>query len=116
MNTTTKLKLDKWMLGLVAVSLLAACCYLTTPSQAENRHRQPPACVYAQFRGTLGPPVTNTFGVTKEQVGLELAWISRSSTAPEIPIGYPAAQAVAFLIESGYQVQWLTHDRIVGVR
>lgn len=103
-----------WLSASVAIGMLTL--FTTDKSQAESRSNRQPEAIYITFKTTPGARITNEFGTTVPEIGLEVRWVSRSQAAPEIPVGYPAGEAISYLHGLGYQLQWLSADKVVGIK
>lgn len=99
------------MLGLVAVFLLVAVCFLSTSTADNNRHDDKRACVILGWSGYSLVKATNIydFGVAggplttniyTRQVGMKVEFVSRSHNAPEVNVGSDLAETIAYLLEN----------------
>lgn len=114
-----KTKLNYWGLGwlfFLVVFTVAGYRSGSMAAKADNPHKTPPSAIYVHFKATPGPRITNEFGINVPEIGLEVRWVSRSQTSPEIPVGYPAGEVIAFLHGQGYVLHWLSADKVVGIK
>jgi hypothetical protein len=93
MKTTNKL-----IIGLLVIGLAGLFTITTIKATAENP---------VQSAGTVILGYTTTYHYAEGRYiedGLEVRWVSRSASAPEIPIGSNLAEAMAYLQDNGYEL------------
>lgn len=114
MKETTKPKIDKWMLGLIAIGLLSAICFVTSPttSQADNPHQNRSECILVQFKGAY----RFIQGAGNEQTNLVVSWSSQSSGVNPPPPGTTFGETVAALLSNGFRIHSVLVDRYLFVK